>query len=188
MVETSSPRMTADELIRLPRGRARYELWRGELRTMPLHGAVHSLHSVRVSTTLYQFVRRNELGVVVGGGCGFHVGHDPDTVLAPDAAFIREARIPESGLPEGFWPGAPDLAVEIVAPDESPSVVKERAEFWLTAGAECVWIVNPRTLTIDIDVRNIPRQTFSANDILSGGALLEGFEMRVADLFREARW
>lgn len=187
MVQTYSPRMTADELIRLPRGTARYELWRGELRTMPLHGAIHSLLSVRVSTTIHQFVRRHELGLVVGGGCGFHVEHDPDTVLAPDAAFIRQARIPESGLPEGFWPGAPDLAVEVVAPDDATSAVDDRSRFWLTAGAECVWIVNPRTRTIDIDVRNSARRTLAEDEVLSGGALLPGFESRVADLFWEAR-
>src|SRR5262245_48721436 len=102
--------MTAEALLKLPRGRGRYELVRGELKTTSPAGSEHGAVVVRVTSPLDRHARETKLGIVFGAETGFQIESDPDTVRAPDVAFVRRERIPEGGLPKAFWPGAPDLA------------------------------------------------------------------------------
>jgi Uma2 family endonuclease len=101
--------MTADELLRLPRARdgLRRELVRGELRTMAPPGFEHGEVTGDFRFSLGQHVRVHRLGRVVGA-VGFQLTTDPDTVRAPDVAFLRQERLPDSPV-RGYWPGAPDL-------------------------------------------------------------------------------
>ena len=108
--------VTADELLRMPRGRFRYELVEGELRTMSPAGSEHGAIVMNVSVVLGLHVRANDLGVCFGAETGFKLASNPDTVLAPDVAFVNRARIPAGGLPKKFWSGAPDLAIEVMSP------------------------------------------------------------------------
>ena len=106
--------MTAAELIRLPRGRHRYELVKGELLTMSPSGEEHGAVIVNLTLLLGQYVKANNLGVLYAAETGFKLESDPDTVLAPDLAFIRRERV---GIrSKGYRCGAPDLAVEVLSP------------------------------------------------------------------------
>jgi len=176
-------RMSAEELIKLPRGRARYELVRGELQTMSPSGSKHGAVSARLAQLLGNFVEAHQLGIVFGSETGFLVERNPDTVLAPDVSFIRNERIPQSGLPDGYWSGPPDLAVEVVSPGDSKPKVADKVERWLAAGADEVWAVNPLTQAVEIYMKGDSRRALKADDMLSGGDLLPGFEIQVADLF-----
>ena len=73
-------------------------------------GSEHGAVIVRLTQRLAHLVEDKKLGVVFGAETGFRLAQDPDTVLAPDIAFIQSSRIPAAGLPKTFWPGAPDLA------------------------------------------------------------------------------
>src|SRR5262249_30284993 len=108
--------LTADDLWRLPDDGLRRELVKGVLYTMPPAGFEHGVVGINLSTPLDQHVKPNRLGLVVGGGTGFLIATNPDTVRAPDIGFVRQARIQATGIPRQYWPGAPDLAVEIVSP------------------------------------------------------------------------
>src|SRR5690242_21259859 len=94
--------MTADELERLPDDGLRHELVRGELRTMPPAGFDHGAKVVNLTLPLAQHVRAQQLGVVAGAETGFVLARNPDTVRAPDIAFVRQERIPAAGNPRGF--------------------------------------------------------------------------------------
>src|SRR5262245_10966670 len=103
--------MTADELMRLPGDGQRHELVRGELRTMPPAGWEHGCESTEIAASLAPFVRRHGLGRVAGADTGFWLTRNPDTVRAPDVAFVRRERLPSGEASRGYFPGAPDLAV-----------------------------------------------------------------------------
>ena len=180
----STPHLTtAEDLWKMPRGRVRHELVRGELRTRPLAGAIHGIISVEILGSLHQFVTRHQLGLVVGTAIGFQIATDPDTVRAPDAAFVRRERIPSTGLPEGYWPGAPDLAVEVVSPDDTVEEVDEKVADWLDAGAEAVWVVKPKPRTVTVYRAPSVLTVLTADEEIDGGELLPGFRCRVGDWF-----
>jgi Uma2 family endonuclease len=99
MSATTQP-MTAEELLLMPRGKFRYELLKGELRKMSPAGSEHGAVIINLTLPLAQHVKANKLGVVFGAETGFKIARNPDTVLAPDIAFVRLERIPESGIPK----------------------------------------------------------------------------------------
>lgn len=176
--------MTAEELIRLPTGMGeRYELIQGELRTMTPAGSKHGRITVRIGGLLDQFVRAKKLGEVFGAETGFILRRNPDTVRAPDAAFVAAARIPPEGTPAGYWPGAPDLAVEVVSPDDKAGEIKTKVSEYFQAGAKLVWVIYPETREVVI-FRSIRESlVLSDQDNLEGGDVIPGFTCSVAELF-----
>lgn len=182
-MSTTPTLATADELFMLPDDGFRYELVRGELRRMPPAGSEHGAVIMNIGTPLDQFVKAHRLGVVFGAETGFKIASDPDTVRAPDLAFIRRERIPAEGIPRSFWPGAPDLAVEVISPGDTYTEVEEKTSDWLNAGTRLVLVLNPRTRTVTVHTSPTDAIRLTDSDTLHGGDLLPGFSCRVAELF-----
>src|SRR5256885_1445334 len=141
---------TAEELLRMPDDGFRYELVKGELKKMSPAGHKHGKLAMRVGSPLFQHVEAHNLGVVYGAETGFRISSAPDTVRAPDVAFVSQKRLDEVGDVEGYWPGAPDLVVEVISPGDTYSEVEEKASEWLSAGARMVIIINPRKRTVTV--------------------------------------
>jgi Uma2 family endonuclease len=182
-MSTTTQLMTADELLKLPRGRFRYELVKGELITMSPSGSEHGAVVVNVTVLVGQHVKANNLGIVFGAETGFKIADNPDTVLAPDVAFVRREHIPESGVPKKYWPGAPDLAVEVLSPGDTAREVEEKVGRWLAAGARLVWTVNPRRKSVTVHRAPKDAFTLSENDELDGEEVVPGFRCRVSEIF-----
>jgi Uma2 family endonuclease len=182
-VSTKTQLVTADELLRLPRGRFRYELVEGELRTMSPAGSEHGALVINLSLILGSYVKASKLGVCFGAETGFKLASDPDTVLAPDVAFVNRSRIPAGGLPKSFWPGAPDLAVEVMSRGDSLKEVTEKAGKWLAAGALMVWVVNPRKRTVTVHRAPEEATTLDEQGELDGGEVVPGFRCKVSEIF-----
>jgi Uma2 family endonuclease len=142
--------VTADELLRIADDGFRYELVRGELRKMAPAGNVHGKVAMRKAWRLAQYVEANELGVVFAAETGFRLASDPDTVRAPDVAFVSRARVEQVGPTEGYWPGAPDMAVEVISPSDTYTEVDEKVAEWLEAGTRMVVVINPRNRTMKV--------------------------------------
>ena len=138
---------------------------------------------MHLGMALAQFVKAHALGVVFGAETGFTIASDPDTVRAPDVAFVRRERMPESGLPTGYWPGAPDLAVEVISPSDTYTEVEQKVIDWLDAGTRMVLVVNPRTRTITVYHSHTDVTRLTLSDLLTGGEVLPGFTCAVSEVF-----
>lgn len=175
--------MTAEELFRLPDDNCRYALLRGELQRMAAAGFRYGAVIMNVAVPLGHYVKALGLGVMCGAETGFVLARDPDTVLAPDVAFVRRERIPASGLPATFWEGPPDLAVEVTSPGDTRREVADKAASWLAAGTRLVWVVDPERLLVEIHEPDSPPRRLEGADVLDGEPLFPGFRLPITDIF-----
>ncbi len=182
-MSTTLQPVTADDLLKMPDDGFRYELVKGELRKMAPAGPEHGRVTVRFTWRLAQYVEANNLGAVYAAETGFLIATNPDTVRAPDVAFVSSKRLKEIGKVQGYWPGAPDLAVEVVSPTDTYSEVEEKAMEWLEAGALMVLTLNPRKRTATV-YRSLNDITILSEDsILDFGEIAPGFKIAVKDIF-----
>jgi Uma2 family endonuclease len=173
--------LTAEQLIRLPDDGLRCELVRGRLIREPPAGGEHGWLGINIAVFLRDFVRDDELGFVFGADTGFILFRQPDTVRAPDAAFVAAERLPH-GPPRGYVPLAPDLAVEIVSPSDRMSDVTRKVMDYLDAGTRLVWVIDPATRTAAVHRSRSDVLMLRDDDTLEGGEVLPGFRLALADL------
>ena len=137
-----------------------------------------------LQTILGSFIRQHDLGLVFGAETGFRLSRDPDTVRAPDFAFILKQNIPPEEPQEAFWPGAPDLAVEVLSPSDRTGEVDEKMAAWLATGTAVVWVVDPRSQTVTVHQPANRQQAYSTGQILEGEPVVPGFSCSIDELFR----
>jgi Uma2 family endonuclease len=175
--------MTADELWRLPDDGQRHELIAGELRTMAPSGAEHGDIELAIAAPLRQHVLAHRLGRVFGAETGFRLAINPDMVRAPDAAFVTRERAAAVGRVTGYWPGAPDLAVEVISPNDLYTDVDEKVATWLEHGTRMVIVVNPRRRAVAVHRSPTQVRHLTEADTLDGEEVVPGWSMPVRDLF-----
>ena len=172
---------TAQQLLEMP-DIGRCELVHGEIIMMSPGGFEHGRIISGLDARLWKFVRQNRLGVVTTADTGFQITHQPDTVRAPDIAFVRAERVPTASV-RGFFQGARDLAVEVVSPGDRASEVTAKSQAWLAAGCSEVWVVDPQTATVTIYRSRSEVAILRSSDILDCRDLLPGFRLPVAEIF-----
>jgi Uma2 family endonuclease len=180
---TTTRLLTAEELLRMPDDGYRYELVRGELKKMAPAGHRHGRIAANITGSLIQYVIRNNLGAVYAAETGFKLATDPDHVRAPDVAFVRQERVEEVKDTEGYWPGAPDLAIEVISPGDSYTEVQEKVFDWLDAGARAVMAVDPRKRIVTVYRSLTDIIILTEKDRLKGGDVVPGWEMLIKDVF-----
>jgi Uma2 family endonuclease len=173
--------VTAEELEKFPRDDRRYELVHGRVVPMSPVGFLHSVVVPRICSLLDRHVRPRNLGVVVTE-LGCKLTSNPDTVRAPDVAFIRRERIP-SNPPRGFWKGAPDLAIEVLSPDDRAAEVQEKVEEYLAHGVSLVVVVDPDLKTAVTFRASGGQATLKENDSLDLDDVMPGFRCAVREIF-----
>ena len=175
--------VSADELLLLPRDGMRSELVRGEVRKMPPPGAEHGSTTSNIHYFLEDFVRPKYLGRIFAAETGFLIERDPDTVRAPDCAFVSRDRMPHP-IPRKYLPFAPDLAVETLSPDDRPPAVKEKVEQWLQCGSRAVWVIDPVRREVTVYRTGRAPRVLGEGDTLDGEEILPGFSILVARIFQ----
>src|SRR5947209_5174745 len=152
--------VTAGELLTLPDDEWRYELVEGRLVRMSPAGDRHNRASARLFGAVYGFVSPRGLGEVYPQESGFLVSEpgEPDTVLAPDLAFVRADNVPRPAV-EGFPRIAPDVVAEVISPSQTLPQLRQKAETWLACGVKHVWILVPETRTVEVWSAGGPRIT-----------------------------
>ena len=150
-------------------------------------GGTHGEIAMEFGFILRQFVKEHRLGIVLAAETGFLVSQQdqPDTVLAPDVAFVQIGREPPKGSPERekFWHLAPDLVVEVASPVQGKRVMATKAREWLTTGVRLVWVVWPKTQQVDVWRPQQPLLTLTSTDNVDGYDILPGFTHLVGKIF-----
>ena len=180
---TNSPRpkypVTLDEYEQLPDESHRDELVRGRVVREPLPGAEHDRIAGRVFLLLVEHGQRTGKGEVTFGA-GYQLSED--TVRGPDVGFISRERLPAE-TPTGWWPLAPDLAVEVLSRSNRVSAMNEKVLQYLEAGTRLVWVIDPRTriVTVHHSLREVV--ILRADDRLSGAPVVPELDITVSELF-----
>lgn len=171
--------VTVEELTHYPQ---ECELVNGQIRMTTPSGAPHGSATARLTAVLAPFVYEHGLGDVFAAETGFILARDPDTVRGPDIGFVSAERIPADGF-EGFVPLAPDLAVEVLSPDDRPGAMREKIGHYLVAGTRLVWVVDPIRRSVTVHAAGEPPHTIHEGDVLDGGEVVPGFRYEIARLF-----
>jgi Uma2 family endonuclease len=161
----------------------RYELQAGLLLAEPHPGTEHGWACTRLVSLLDAFVRPRRLGYVLCGEAGYLLASRPPTVRIPDVSFLSRARAEghvRSRLP---FPGAPDLAVEVLSPGNTPADMHAKVADYLAAGCALVWLVDPGRETVTAHRTLLFPRTLAVDDVLEGEEVLPGFSVRVRALF-----
>lgn len=172
--------VTADELLRIPDDGSRYELVDGELKKMSPAGFEHGRIAMIAGASLAAWVRLHRLGAVTAAETGFTLRRNPDTVRAPDVAFIRAERVIES---PGFFPGPPDLAIEVLSPGDTYSEVDAKVVDWLRSGTGIVIVIDPLKKSAAIHRSLTETIRLGIDDALDGGEIVPGWRMPLRELF-----
>jgi Uma2 family endonuclease len=167
----------------MPDDGQRHELVEGELRTMPPAGGEHGRVAMRIGTRLDTHVEPRQLGYVFAAETGFRIHRDPDTVLAPDAAFVTAERLADLLPVRAFVPLEPDLVAEVVSPFDTAVEVETKVQTWLRAGACLVWVVYPATRSITVYQSLTDVRVLTEADELNGAPVLPDLRCSVRDLF-----
>jgi Uma2 family endonuclease len=173
--------MTLEELYALPDDGTKQELQAGILISEPLPSFRHGRVAAAIAYELRTHVRRHRLGVVVSNDSGFLLARSPDTVRGPDVAFVSRDRmtIDEARA----FPGAPDLAVEVLSPSNTPASMHAKVADYLAAGTRRVWVVDVERETVTIYASLLSPRIVAPDGILDGEDVVPGFRVPVAELF-----
>lgn len=158
----------------------RWELVKGELHEMAPTGYTHGKVSNRSGQRIANHVEKYRLGDVLGAETGFRIARDPDTVLAPDVAFVRADRVPTDSNAQAFFDLAPDLVVEVISPSDRAGAVAEKVAGWVAAGVPLVWVVYPAQRFVAVHTAG---GVTHERDVLGGGDVLPGLEIEISSLF-----
>lgn len=184
VLQQTEPLMTAEEFALIPDGDKRGELVRGRVTERPLASALAGHVSARIAADLGEWAERRHAGIALVT-CGFVLYRDPDTVRAPSMAFVGRQRLPDGRVPEGFFPGAPDLAVEVVSPTDQAADVQEKVNDYLKAGTSLVWVVYPKLRQVVVHKSLAESFTVEEGGTLKGDPVLPDLSIPVKEIFAQ---
>ncbi len=171
---------SAGDLLALPESTSRYLLLEGQLIEMSPTGRSHGLITNRIAYLITGYVLEHRLGAVYAAESGFQLSTNPDTVFGIDVAFVASDRI-QTG--EGFFEGAPDLAVEVVSPGNRGPELHVKVARYFGAGTRLVWVVYPQSRVVYVYRAPNEIEVLEESDNLSGDPVLPGFSIKVAEIF-----
>ncbi len=147
-------------------------------------GAEHGRVAATVAGLLFTHVRQTGAGVTFAAETGFLLALDPDTVRAPDAAFVVAERAEAVGRTDKYWPGAPDFAAAVISPGDIFAAVEATALGWLEAGTRVVLVLDPARHTATAYRGQGDARIHAADEILDLSDAVPGWRIALADFFR----
>ena len=180
---------TEDELQALPEDGFIHEVVDGELVMSPKNSFEHENIVGRLFAAMHAFNRQHRLGVVRGSSTGYWMQNR--NCRAPDISFIPIARLEKLGFKPSsrqFFPGAPDLAVDVLSPNNSRAEIQARPRDFFTSGTQLAWVVDPKTQSVEVCHSLTSRNLIGPGGELDGEHLLPGFRYPISDLFKEWDW
>ncbi|MEW6307124.1 MAG: Uma2 family endonuclease [Verrucomicrobiota bacterium] len=180
---------TEEELQSLPEDGYIHEVVNGELVMSPKNDFFHGRICTRLVYALEGFNRLHKLGVLLDSSSGFWMFNR--NCRAPDVSFVTKARLDALKFKPStrrFFPGAPDLAVEILSPNNTRAEIDERLKDFFGSGTQIAWVINPESECVEVCHAPDKRQLLGSGGFLDGELLLPGFRYPIADLFKEWDW
>jgi|SRR5687768_14157516 len=174
--------LTAEEYWQSPLNTKHSELVRGEIVESIPPSKDHGTIALAIGTLLRLWMQRGA-GGKAGVESGFILARESDTVRGPDVYYVSEARAQADDTSRAFWTVPPDLAVEVVSPDETAEEIRAKVRDFLVAGTPLVWVIYPRTGEVVVHTADGLARTYSENDVLEFPEVLPGFSCKVAELF-----
>lgn len=179
---------TAEQFLQFAADNGRCELLRGKVRMISSAGSEHGYIANQIAFLLTSYVRRQKLGRVYAAETGFVLRRSPDTVRAPDVAFIATDRLSISGEGRGFGEVIPDLVVEVRSPSDRLDEVAGKTKSWLDAGVRCVINVDPQTATVVVhrsadDQRSDDQRTYVTGDTIALNDIVANWNPTVESFF-----
>ncbi len=181
-ISSSPPSLITGEELAAMGDIGRTELVKGEIIHLMPTGHPHSFYEGNITIALGIFVRKHQLGRVLPGEVGIYTHRQPDTVRGADVAFISHERLAQVQS-KSFLDVCPELIVEVMSPDDTWSEVHEKLEEYFAVGAQLIWVVDPRRQRLHIYRSLTDLEILTAQDTLTGGDVLPGFQVPVAELF-----
>jgi len=174
--------LTAEEFAALPSEALRLELVRGEITAMPPAFEDHGEVAMLLGAMLATHVRQQGLGKTYAAETGFLIAQNPDTVRAPDFAFIQMSRLPAGGPAARWVPVVPDLVGEIVSSGDRLTEVRDKVQMWLDAGVRLVWVVFPAQRVVEVWRPGQAERALRAGDTLDGEDVVPGFSVPAREI------
>ena len=178
------PLITAEEFMELPAPRAggRVELVRGRVLCAMASSVPATEVAGGVVAAFWNFVRPKRLGRCGGAEGGFRLRTNPDSVRSPDGWFVSIERLVDGRLPPGFFPGAPDLALEVLSPTDRASDILEKVREYLETGCRLVWVIDPETRSAVVFRSSGVPSFLHDDDEFDGEDVIPGFRLRLGDV------
>jgi len=162
---------------------ARFELYQGVLHPMSPSGARSSMVVSNIGYELRHYVQAQKLGAVILGEAGYVLERDPDTVVAPDVAFVRQDRLPDPIPERGYFLIAPDLVVEVISPTDEPGDSRRKQALYDRVAIPMVWWIDPLRRTISVHIPGQPVRHLTESDDLDGLHVVPGFSIPLKTIF-----
>jgi Uma2 family endonuclease len=180
---------TEEGLQALPDDGFVHEVVNGELVMSPKNNFFHGEICSELLTALRNYAKAKQLGAVLDSSTGFWMFNR--NCRAPDISFVRRERLQDLGIKRStrkFFPGAPDLAVEVLSPNNTRAELDERLRDFFGSGTQLAWIIDPEAETVEVCHSLDRRRLLGPAAELDGEQLLPGFRYPVADLFKGWEW
>ena len=173
-------KMSADEFEASPFAET-HELIRGELYPIMPAGTLHGVITSRLSAYLSFFVMENNLGEITAAESGFKLVNQSN--VGADIGFIGKEKLAKFGIPDSFFPTAPDLAVEVISPSNSSEEISTKVEDYLSSGSRLVWIVYPKRKVVVVYRQTNTVSFLHETDELDGEDVLPDFKLPITKIF-----
>ena len=188
-VESTRKVWTEAELQALPEDGFIHEVVNGELVMSPKNSWFHGRICIRLSAALHTYSIAHRLGAVLDSSTGFWMFNR--NCRAPDVSFVPKSRLATLGFKPNetrFFPGAPDLAVEMLSENNTRAEIDERLKDFFGSGTQIAWVIDPERQRVEVCHSLTKRQLIGSGGWLEGEQLLPGFKFPIADLFKEWDW
>jgi Uma2 family endonuclease len=176
-----APLLTGEDLFVMG-DLGRTELIAGRLIRMPPTGYAHGRIESKFDRILRQFVEQHQLGQVFVGEVGIYTRRNPDTVRGVDVAYVSNERVAQIKS-QSYLDIAPELIVEVLSPDDRWDDVMDKLDEYFAIGVQLVWIADPKRQRVFVYHSPTDVERFTLNDHLTGGTVLPGLQVAVAEVF-----
>jgi Uma2 family endonuclease len=174
-------RWTDAEIMRWPKDGYKRELIEGDIYMSPV-GYTHTNVCVNVLFMFTAYVREHNLGKICDSSIGFRLG--PKSLLSPDVSFVSNERFEKIlVVPEKYFVGTPDLAVEVISPSDLRGVVSLKLDKYLLGGTHVAWLIDPKKATAEVRTLTSSKTLTGLDDLLDGGDVIPGFQCQLSAVF-----